>query len=484
MVASPKARHMKPAPLLVALVMLSACSLTPPYARPLPPVPAEFPQGDPYPELTSRDTLALSYRALFRDQRLVALVEQALANNRDLRVAAANIEAARARARLQRTAQLPALEASLSTTLRDSNVTQDVNNTTGVAARRGQSYTASVGFTAFEIDLFGRARALSGAALQRYFQTEAAASATRITLAGDIASAWLAYAADSSLLKIAEDTAAAAGQSLALTKLRLDGGVAPATDYLQAQTVLDQARADLAAGRTARAQDQNALEFLVGARINASSLPDSIDTLADVIGDAPVGLASSILLQRPDVQQAESGLRAANFAVGVARAELFPRISLTAVGSGASGALADLFSDGSTAWSATPSLSIPLLDWGARSANVAASRGDRAAALALYERAIQSAFRDVADALARRGTIDLQTQAQRDLVESLRKTLELSQARYNGGIDSFLQTLVSQRAYYSAQRALVSTQLQFGTARINVYRALGADPILNTWRDD
>lgn len=468
---------------LALVYALGACSLTPHYERPGAPIPAAFPQGDPYPELSERQTPALSYRDVFKDARLVSLVDQALANNRDLRVAIANIAAARARYNIQRAELLPEIDAGVSARYTDANDAAAAANAGAVGRTptggQSESFTASVGVTAFELDLFGRVRALSGAALQRYLATEAAARATKLTLAGDVASAWLSYAADTSLLEIAQDTANAAEESLKLTKLRLDSGVAPATDYLQAQTVFDQARADLAASRTARAQDLNALNLLVGSTFDPSLLPGRIEDLVDSVADAPVGLDSRVLLSRPDVTEAEFALKAANFEVGAARAALFPTISLTATGTGASGQLSRLFDPASTAWAAGPSIAIPLLDWGARGAAVRASRADRAAALAGYERTVQSAFREVADALARTGTIDEQTQAQRDLVAATGQNFALSQMRYRGGIESFLQTLDAQRSLYAAQRALVSVELARTGARVTLYRALGADPLLN-----
>ena len=453
---------------LAAIISLTACSLAPPYARPETPVPPSWPIGDAYLKTSEAALPTVRYQDIFRDTRLQSIISQALANNRDLRVAAANIAIARGQYRIQRAEILPELDANAGSTFRGGQ---------GATGSR-QSYSATSGITGFEIDLFGRIRSLTTAAQNRYFATEAAARATRLALIGDIADTWLAYASDKSLLKIAQDTVTSAAKSVELTKKRLDGGIAPRTDLRQAQLTLDTARADVAAQTTALAQDINALQLLVGAPIDPGLLPNSIDEAAAAVAELPAGLGSGILLRRPDVVEAEYALRAANADIGAARAELFPRISLTGLVGFASNALSALFAGGAFNWQAGGAASYPIFRAGAGRANVDVSKAQRDAALATYEKAIQTAFRDVADALARRGTITDQLDATRDLQAAAADNYTLSDARYRGGIDSFLQSLDAQRSLYSAQRTLVTTQLTRASNLVTLYRALGGDSLV------
>jgi multidrug efflux system outer membrane protein len=456
------------------MASLTACSLAPPYARPETPVPPSWPVGDAYLRSSEATLPAVRYQDIFRDQRLQAIIAQALTNNRDLRVAAANIAIARGQYRIQRAELLPEVDASAGVTARNGGSTG--TTTTGGGTRT--SFDASVGITSFEIDLFGRIRSLTSAAQNRYFATEAAARATRLTLIGDIADAWLAYGSDKSLLKIAQDTATSAAKSVDLTRKRLDGGIAPRTDLRQAELVLDTAKADLAQQATALAQDVNALQLLVGAPVDPSLLPNSIDEAAATVAELPAGLDSSILLRRPDVVEAEYQLRAANADIGAARAELFPKISLTGLIGFASNALGALFAGGAFNWQAGASAGYPIFRAGAGRANVAISQAQRDAALATYEKSIQTAFREVADALARRGTITDQLTATRDLQAAAADNYKLSDARYRGGIDSFLQSLDAQRSLYSAQRTLVTTQLTRASNLVTLYRVLGGDSLI------
>jgi len=447
---------------LVAIVSLAACSMDPRLA-PIPlPVPASWPVGDPYLLRNEAPLPALTYREIFRDPRLQALIVQALANNRDLRVAAANIAAARAQVRITRANQLPELDAAGRAT-----VTGDADN-----------YALGLSIPAFEIDLFGRLASLTRADQQRLFATEAAARATRLALVGDIADAWLAYAADSSLLTIAEQTADSAARSVNLTRLRLDGGIAPKTDLLQAEQVLETARLDLAQQRSARAQDANLLQLLVGAPIDPADLPASIEQAAPTIAPLPAGLDSLVLLRRPDVVQAEYELYAANAEIGAARAALFPTISLTGLLGLASSTLTGLFSGGAFAWSAGGAATYPIFRAGAGRARVAQTEAQRNAAVASYEKAIQTAFREVADALADRGTMVERLRAARANVAATGETLILVTARYRNGIDPYLTTLDAQRSLYSAQRTRVAVELAEALNAVALYRALGADPLI------
>lgn len=466
---------------LILLALTAGCSMAPKYVQPDTPVPPSWPVGDAYLKQTEAALPVVTYRDVFTDTRLQQIIEQALVNNRDLRVAAANIASARAQYRINRANILPQINASAGYTYSDNGSTSNAGGNTGFSSS-GSRYTADVGTTAFELDLFGRLRSLSDAALQRYFGTEAAARTTRLTLVGDIADAWLTYAADQSLLKIALDTALSAESSVKLTRLRLEGGVAPRTDLRQAEQVLATAQADLAEQRTAIAQDINALQLLVGAPVDPTLLPASIEEVAGTVRELPAGLDSSILLRRPDVMQAEYELRAANAEIGAARAAMFPRISLTGLASLASTALSSLFTGGAFSYSAGADVSYSIFSGGALRAGVAQSKAQRDAALATYEKAIQSAFREVADGLARRGTINDQLQANRNLTEAAADTYRLTDARYRGGIDTFLSSLDAQRSLYSARRSYIATQLVGASNLVSLYRALGGDTLVEEQR--
>ncbi|TPG54048.1 efflux transporter outer membrane subunit [Sphingomonas glacialis] len=478
---------------LVSLAALSACSLAPKYVRPELPVPPSWPVGDAYLVQNEATLPSVSYRDIFRDPRLQKVIEQALVNNRDLRAAAANIAIARAQYRIQRAELLPEIGGTASYSRRD-NGTRGVTNTgngvgtgtggtgTGAVTTNGgatNNFSASLGITAFEVDLFGRIRSLTTAAQDRYFGTEATARATRLTLVGDIATAWLTYASDTSLLKIARDTAALAARSVSLTKLRVDGGIAARTDLDQARIIEQTALSDLATQTTLVAQDVNALQLLVGAPVDAALLPASIEQAAPTIAELPAGLNSSVLLRRPDVVQAEYELRATNAEIGAARAALFPTISLTALAGLASSSLGNLFTGGAFNYSVSPSASYSIFRAGAGRAGVAQSRAQRDYALATYEKAIQTAFSEVADALARRGTITAQLTAQRALTAASSDNYRLSDARYRGGIDTFLQSLTAQQSLYSSQRSLISAQLTQATNLVTLYRTLGGDSTLD-----
>ncbi len=521
--------------ILAASTSLAGCSLAPKYARTELPVPPSWPVGDAYLRQSEAALPAITYRDVFRDPRLQQIITQALANNRNLRVAAANIAATRAQYRIQRADLFPQIDASgrysysgggngARSTATSGGGTGTGGTGTGTggtgtggtgtggtgtggtgtggtgtggtgtggigtggtgaggtvisSSNSNSAFSVDLGTTAFELDLFGRIRSLTGAALDRYFATEAAARATRLTLVGDIADAWLTYASDQSLLKIAQDTVASSQRSVTLTNARLRGGVSPRTDLRQAQQILYTAQADLAAQRTALAQDVNALQLLVGAPVDAALLPVSIEQALPTVATLPAGLDSGILLRRPDVVQAEYELRATNGEIGAARAQLFPRISLTGLVGFASTALSSLFSGGAFNYSVAPSVSYPIFQAGAGLANVAFTRAQRDAALATYELSIQTAFQETADALARQGTIADQLQANQNFANAALDTFRLSDARYRGGIDTFLNSLDAQRSLYTAQRNLVATQLVGASNRVTLYRVLGGDSSL------
>jgi multidrug efflux system outer membrane protein len=467
---------MKRALLLLAASALAGCSMEPKYVQPAAPVPPSWPVGDAYLANSEAALPAVTYRDIFRDTRLQALIARALTENRDLRLAAANIKAAREQYRIQRADRLPEVTAGVGATVLGGNRSSTTSGSGNSGTRT--SFTADAGITGFELDLFGRVASLTRAEQNRYFATEAGARATYLTLVGDIADAWLRYAADASLLKIAQDTAANSENSVRLTRARLEGGIAPRTDLRQAEQVLEGARADLAEQRTALAQDINALQLLVGAPVDPALLPASLNEAAPTIAELPAGVDSSVLLRRPDVVQAEYQLRAANAEIGAARAALFPRISLTGLLGLASNALTGLFSGGGFTWSAGGDANYSIFNAGAGRANVRLSEAQRESAVATYERAIQSAFREVADALARRGTITDQVRATQAQEIAAADTFRLTEARYRGGIDTFLSSLDAQRSLYSARRTLVNTRLVQASNLVTLYRTLGGDSLL------
>ena len=452
---------------VAALAVAGCTSLDPTYIRPAAPVPLSWPTGDPY--LTQAPALPdFTHKDVFRDVRLQTLIAQALVNNRDLRIAAANIAAAREQVRIVRANQLPQVGASGSL---EANPARNSNgNINGVRLSPSLSILPS-----FELDLFGRLASLTRAEQERFLATGAAERATRIALIGDIADTWLVYAADSSLLAIAENTVRAAERSRALTEARLRGGVSPRTDLLQAQQVLEQAREDLAEQRALRAQDINLLQLLVGAPVDQSLLLPSIEQAADTVASLPAGLDSRILLRRPDVIGAEYELRAANAEIGAARAALFPTISLTGLLGLASDTLGGLFSGGAFNASAGAGASYSIFRGGAARANVRLSEAQRQAAVARYEQAIQVGFREVADALADKSTLIDRLGASRRNFEAANETLRLVTARYREGIDPYLTTLDAQRSAYTAERGLVAIELARARNGVALYRALGGD---------
>jgi multidrug efflux system outer membrane protein len=460
---------MRHAIVLLALLATGCASMAPRYSRPDPMVPTSWPVGDPYLRQSEAELPALTYRQIFQDPRLQALIDQALVNNRDLAIAAANIAAAREQVRIQRAQQFPQVDTQ-------AGVTASADDeSSGIDA----NFQAGVGVTNFELDLFGRLRSLTDVQRNRYFATEAAARATRLALVADIASAWLNHAADASLLRIAQQTSDSAAKSVRLTRLRLEGGIAPRTDLRQAEQIQAQAQADLARQRTALAQDVNLLRLLVGGPIDPTLLAGSIDEAAGSIAAPPAGLDSYVLLRRPDVVEAEYQLRAANAQIGAARAALFPRITLTGLLGVASTALGDLLSGGSFGGSAGADITYPIFQAGAARANVRLTEAQKAAAVATYQRTVQTAFREVADALARRGTINDEVAAIQRRQAATADTYLLTEARYREGIDSFLNSLDAQRSYYLAQIQLVQARLTAAQNQVDLYEALGGDSLLD-----
>ena len=460
---------MRRAAILLALLATGCATMEPKLGQPDPAIPASWPAGSPVVTQAEASLPAVTYKQIFTDVRLQTLIAQALVNNRDLMIAASNIAAAREQYRIQRAQQFPQINAQ-------AGVTVSGDKSKDISAQ----YTAGVNVPSFEIDLFGRLRSLTREQLQRYLATEAGARSTRLTLVADIANAWLDYAADSSLLLVSQRTMETAQASVRLTRIRLEGGIAARTDLSQAQEILSQAQANLAQQRTLVAQDVNALQLLVGAPIDTTLLPSSIDQAGPTIAELPAGLSSYVLLRRPDVLQAEYELRAANANIGAARAALFPRISLTGLLGFASSALTSLFTGGAFGWQVGANAGYSIFQAGAGRANVRLSEDQRNAALATYQRAVQTAFREVSDALARRATMDDQLAATQRQQAAAADVLQLTEARYRAGIDPFLNVLDAQRSYYGVQQTLVNTRRTAAQNRVTLYQSLGGDSLLQT----
>lgn len=460
---------MKRAAALLALLATACTTMEPKYSRPQASIPASWPIGDPYVAQAEVGLPVLTYKQVFEDARLQTLVAEAIANNRNLMTAAANIEAAREQYNIQRAQLLPTLDAV-------AGATATGNGKGDVAA----SYNAGLSVPSFELDLFGRIRSLTHVQLEQFLGTEAGARETRLTLVADVVNAWLQYAADSSLLAIAEQTVTATQRSVNLTRLRLNGGIAPRTDLEQAIQTLSTAQADVARQRTLVAQDLNALQLLVGTPVAPSLLSNSIDDAFGKIVPVPAGLDSYVLLRRPDVLQAEYQLRAANAQIGAARAALFPRITLTGLLGFASSALVKLFTGGAFGWSAGANATYTIFQGGAGHANVRLTEAQRNAAIATYQEAIQTAFREVSDALARRGTINQEIGARERQEAATADTYILTQHRYDAGIDPYLNVLTAQVSYYTAQQSVVSIKLTAAQNLVTIYQTIGGDVLLQS----
>lgn len=452
---------------LVAACILAGCtSLAPTYERPAAPVPSAFPNAS---ASNPGDATAIRWQDFFADARLRSLIELALANNRDLRVAVLNIEQARATYRVQDAQRLPSLTANGSGS--HARVPADLSSTG--AEMVTHQYSANIGVSAYELDLFGRVRNLSAQALDQYLSTEEARRTTHISLVAEVATAYLSWSADMERLALARETLRSQGESYDLTKARASKGYASELSLRQIQTSVDGARVDVARYTGQVAQDRNAMTLLLGAAVPDSLVPEPLSKQLDALPDVPVGLPSELLLRRPDLLQAEHQLKARTANIGVARAAFYPRISLTASAGSSSAELSNLFKSGSGAWSFVPQISLPIFDGGANKANLDSARAGRDIALAQYEKAIQTAFREVADALVQRVSVRDQLEAQRSLVEASEVALTLSDARYTRGIDGYLSVLDAQRSAYSARQALISTQLAQLSNGVTLYKALG-----------
>ena len=464
--------------LVITAASLTACStMAPPYERPAAPVAGEFPTGAAYKATPAGGSPAvdIGWRDFLADPRLQRLVETALKNNRDLRVAVLNVAQVQAQYRIQRAALLPQVSgfADASHSRTPGSLTQSGNPLVTHAYEAGVS-------AAWEIDFFGRLRSLSDAALEQYFATAYARQAAEILLVSQVADQYLTMLALDEQMGVTRQTLETAQASYKIVKLQFDTGTAPELTLQQAQSVVEQANANYAAQVRARAQAENGLVLLIGQPLRADLPPGLPMNEEKILADIPAGLPSDLLARRPDILQAEAVLRAENADIGAARAAFFPRISLTGSLGSASSTLGGLFGGGSQAWSFLPSITVPIFEGGALRASLDVAKIQKDIGIAQYEKAIQTAFREVADALAARGTYDEQLAAQARYTATQQRSLELAQFRYRNGVDTYLNVLTAQTGLYNAQLTLVSTRLQRLTGLVDLYRSLGGGWIERT----
>lgn len=449
--------------LLASALLATGCSFIPKLDKPEAPVAASYPAAT---EAGASAAADIPWQNFFTDTRLQQLISMALENNRDLRVAVLNIEQARAQYQIQASKQLPEVGVG-------ANASRGVSQVTG---KTGNTYTAGLTMPSWEIDFWGRIGSLKEQALAQYLATEEGRKAAQVSLVAAVANAWLGLQADEELLDISRRTLATREESIKLAKLRFDSGAASELDYRQAQSLTENARATLAQQQRQRALDVNALTLLVG-----QTLPEELLTslqgkkLADLppLADVPAGLPSDLMLRRPDVRQAEQAMVAANASIGAARALFFPNISLTASAGFASTELSQLFKSGSKGFSIAPSLYLPIFTAGRNQANLKAAEAGKKIAVAQYEKAIQTAFREVSDALVSRSTLVNQLEAQRTQLEAESVRYKLSDLRYTNGVASYLDLLDAQRSLFALQQATVQVQLAQLQNQVNLYKVLG-----------
>jgi outer membrane protein, multidrug efflux system len=453
-------------------VLLAGCSLEPTYTRPEAPVPAGWPEGPAYREsVTAPGAPAaadLGWREFFPDRKLQEIIEIALNNNRDLRLAALNVERARGIYGIGRGELFPTIDAVGSERKQRAPASTFGGDGGAITTTR---YDVNLGVPSWEIDFFGRIRSLEDQALEEYLATEQARRSARILIVSDVANAYLVLAADQENLRLSESTLETQQATYDLVRRRYQLGLVSELDLRRAQSSVDQARASAARFVQLVAQDENALDLLVGAKVPSDLLPEGLESVLPP-REISAGLPSEVLLRRPDILAAEHRLKGANANIGAARAAFFPRISLTAAFGTASGELSGLFGAGSSAWTFAPVAVMPIFDartWPA----LTVSRVDREIAVAQYQRAIQSAFREVADALAARGTVNRQIAALQSLVDANERTYRLSTVRFEKGIDDNLGVRDAQRSLFAAQRALIEVRLAAIANQVRLYAALG-----------
>lgn len=455
--------------------LIAGCSLAPEYKRPDSPVSDSWPKGDAYKDVSAKNGEAsaseIKWKEFFVNQQLQKVVELSLKNNRDLRIASLNIEKARALYQVQKSELFPNIKGSATENVQG---LPDSLSPSGDATVTRQ-YSINAGFSSYELDLFGRVRSLKDKALEQYLATEQARSSAQISLVAEVSGAWLTLAADLERLKLAKDTLKAQQETYDMIKRRFEVGASSELDLRQVQTRVEAAKIDIARYTGKVAQDENALTLLVGSSLPTDLMPSELGTIESKSGavkDVRAGLLSDVLQKRPDILSAENQLKAANANIGAARAAFFPKISLTGSYGTASNELSELFKGGA-AWSFIPQISIPIFDAGLNRSNLEAAEADQKIAVAKYEKTIQTAFKEVSDALAQKGTVDDQMAAQKSFLEATSESYRLSDARYKSGIDSYLNVLDAQRSLYSAQQAMIDVRLLKLANMVTLYKVLG-----------
>lgn len=451
---------------LLAAALVAGCSFIPTYERPAAPVPQAYPLAGAESTTSARAAADIDWKEYFTDPRLQRLIGMALGNNRDLRVAMLNVEQARAQFQIQRANQFPTVNAIASGTRQPSATTGSYAN----------QFQVGLGISAWEIDFFGRVAALKEQALAQYLATDEARKSAQISLVAAVASGWLTLMADEELLNISRRTLETRDESVKLTRLRLENGVSSELDNRQAESLAQAARATYAQQQRQRMLDENALVLLLGQPLPddiRASLPSSRLADATPMQALPAGLPSDLLVRRPDVRMAEQQLIGANANIGAARAAFFPRISLTAQFGTVSDELSGLFKSGSWAFSLAPQLALPIFDAGRNQAGLESARAGREIAVAQYEKSIQTAFREVSDALAGQATLQEQVDAQRAQAQADAKRFELSDLRYRNGVASYLDLLDAQRSLFATEQSLVVTRLQQLQNQVTLYKVLG-----------
>ena len=442
-------------------LLLAGCSMAPEYQRP------EVPQGASW-QVSSDAKTNLGWQQQFSDPTLQSLIRTALENNRDLRLAALNVQSYEAQYRIQRAAQLPTLAVGASSSRQQTS--GDLNGTG--AEQISSQHSAEVGITAYELDLFGRVQSLKDQALETYLAQIETQRSTQISLVSSVASAYLTLVADQELLTLSQSTLDTERESYQLTEKKFELGAASDMELAQSRTTLESARVSTAQYQRQVHQDRNALTLLLGTNLPGSlNLPSSLATVQ--FAAIPVGAPSSLLQQRPDILAAEHSLKAANANIGAARAAFFPSITLTATAGTASNELGHLFDGGTGTWSFIPQLNLPLFDGGKRVADLDVAEVSEKQAVATYEKSIQTAFKEVADTLGTQEYYQQQWEAQRELVKANQRYFELAEHRYAQGVDSYLTRLDAQRSLFSAQQALVSTRLAQLSNQISLFKAVG-----------
>ncbi|KAA8698099.1 efflux transporter outer membrane subunit [Pseudomonas caricapapayae] len=458
-------------PLLAFTALLTGCvNLAPDYQRPEAPVPRQWlPATAGKPAASASVPTDIEWQNFFTDKRLVRLQTLALENNRDLRLASLNVEKAQAQYRIERAASLPTLDASGSGTHTRTPSSTSMSGGSSIS----HEYSAQLGLSSYELDVFGRIQNLQDEALEDYLALTETRRSTQISLIAEVATGWLTLAADNQLLKLAEDTLASQQQSYDLTRSSHALGGSSGLEVAQAQTTVESARGDVAQYKSQILQDRNALRLLVGSDLPEELLPDADLQSVTHLVQVPDGLPSSLLQRRPDVLSAEHTLKAANIDIGAARAAFFPSITLTASAGSSSSSLSGLFKSGTGAWSFAPGISVPIFDGGANKATLDSARVENRIQIQTYQQTIQTAFKEVADALAVRSTLDDRVAAQQAYTDASRKSYELADALYRGGSQSYLEALESQRSLYSAEQELISLRLTEQSNRVTLYKVMG-----------